>query len=197
MPEAGLVRSSLSQATGRLSSSLTVLRRLGVSRRSTSVALLVFCLVSLVFLGRTADGFGDRWRALVSPQQVEVVELEEAVPPPAPAPAPPDPALPPLYQSFHQAELGFPQHDPSLPFPEGKTGRYIFIANHAVGEHGIPVQHAPSAHAAGNGAASGWANIMQEIILNALLAHESRRAYVRFNVLASRMLSPQAQVRLR
>ena len=42
--------------------------------------------------------------------------------------------LPPLYSRFHQAELALPQHDASLPLPEGGHGRYLWIANHASSE---------------------------------------------------------------
>ncbi len=39
--------------------------------------------------------------------------------------------LPPLYGRFHQAELALPQHDASLPLPEGAHGRYLWVAIHA------------------------------------------------------------------
>ncbi len=43
-------------------------------------------------------------------------------------------SLPPLYGRFHQAELALPQHDVSLPLPEGAHGRYLWVANHASSE---------------------------------------------------------------
>lgn len=39
--------------------------------------------------------------------------------------------LPPLYSRFHAAELDLRQHDSSLPFPEGKHGKFLWVANHA------------------------------------------------------------------
>ncbi|KAI0801371.1 hypothetical protein C8Q74DRAFT_1241589 [Fomes fomentarius] len=68
------------------------------------------------------------------------------------------PKLPPLYDNYQRAERNLPQHNPELPPPEGKRGKYIWFANHV---HG-----------------SGWGNAMQEHLLNAHLAHESGRAFV-------------------
>ncbi|EMD32600.1 hypothetical protein CERSUDRAFT_118643 [Gelatoporia subvermispora B] len=73
---------------------------------------------------------------------------------PKPEPQP----LPPLYERFHTYELELPQHDPSLPYPEGRLGRYFYPANHV---HG-----------------SGWGNVMQEHLMNAYLAYRSGRALV-------------------
>lgn len=42
--------------------------------------------------------------------------------------------LPPLYRRFHEAELKLPQHDAWLPLPEGRHGRYLWVANHASSE---------------------------------------------------------------
>jgi hypothetical protein len=36
---------------------------------------------------------------------------------------------PPHYDSIHEYERNLPQHDLSLPFPEGKDGRYVWFAN--------------------------------------------------------------------
>ncbi|KAJ8472331.1 hypothetical protein ONZ51_g8588 [Trametes cubensis] len=65
---------------------------------------------------------------------------------------------PPLYEQYHKRELELPQHNPDLPYPEGKNGQYIWMANHV--------------HA------SGWGNVMQEHLLNAHLAYMSNRALV-------------------
>ena len=40
---------------------------------------------------------------------------------------------PPLYEKWRQAELRLPQHNPELPYPEGKHGKYIWYANHVHG----------------------------------------------------------------
>ena len=37
---------------------------------------------------------------------------------------------PPLYEKYHQEELRLPQHNPDLPYPEGRHGKYIWYANH-------------------------------------------------------------------
>ncbi|KAH8102286.1 hypothetical protein BXZ70DRAFT_66216 [Cristinia sonorae] len=65
---------------------------------------------------------------------------------------------PPLYEQYIENELALPQHDPDLPFPEGREGRYLFVASH-IEEY-------------------GWGNYMQELVLNAYLAHRSGRAFV-------------------
>lgn len=44
--------------------------------------------------------------------------------------------LPPLYSRFHGAELDLRQHDSSLPFPEGKHGKFLWVANHASSKSG-------------------------------------------------------------
>ena len=46
--------------------------------------------------------------------------------------------LPPLYRRFHEAELALPQHNPELPAPEGRSGRYLWVANHASSESQFP-----------------------------------------------------------
>lgn len=46
----------------------------------------------------------------------------------------PDPLFPPLYSKYHEAELAYPQHNPDLPYPEGREGKYIWMANHVHGE---------------------------------------------------------------
>ncbi|KAH9854362.1 hypothetical protein C2E23DRAFT_818421 [Lenzites betulinus] len=70
----------------------------------------------------------------------------------------PDDGKPPLYQDYHRWELRLPQHNPDLPYPEGRHGQFIWMANHV---HG-----------------SGWGNAMQEHLLNAHLAYKSGRALV-------------------
>lgn len=65
---------------------------------------------------------------------------------------------PPLYEKYHARELQLPQHDPDLPLPEGREGKYIWMANHV--------------HA------SGWGNAMQELLLNSYLAYGSGRSFV-------------------
>ena len=42
--------------------------------------------------------------------------------------------LPPLYDQFNEFERRLPQHDLSLPYPEGKHAKFIHFANHQDGE---------------------------------------------------------------
>ncbi|PCH34414.1 hypothetical protein WOLCODRAFT_135702 [Wolfiporia cocos MD-104 SS10] len=72
--------------------------------------------------------------------------------------APENHIFPPLYQQYHEQELRLPQHNPNLPFPEGRDGKFIWMANHV--------------HA------SGWGNAMQELLLNSYLAYSAGRSFV-------------------
>lgn len=65
---------------------------------------------------------------------------------------------PPLYERYTAYEKALPQHNESLPFPEGSHTKFIFFANHAWG--------------------GGWGNVMQEMIMSAHLAYSSGRASV-------------------
>ncbi|KAG6374801.1 hypothetical protein JVT61DRAFT_4184 [Boletus reticuloceps] len=71
---------------------------------------------------------------------------------------PADHSLPPLFEAYHDYERHLPQHNLSLPFPEGRDAKFFWASNHVT--------------------ASGWGNVMQELLLNALLAHETNRAFV-------------------
>ncbi|KAI6108778.1 hypothetical protein EDD16DRAFT_1694730 [Pisolithus croceorrhizus] len=66
--------------------------------------------------------------------------------------------LPPLYESYHDYERHLPQHNLSLPYPEGRDAKFFWAANHV--------------HS------SGWGNSMQELLVNALLSHTVNRAFV-------------------
>jgi hypothetical protein len=39
---------------------------------------------------------------------------------------------PPKYEGLHKWEANLPQHDLDLPFPEGRTGRYVKFSNQIV-----------------------------------------------------------------
>ncbi|KAJ7513119.1 hypothetical protein B0H11DRAFT_1698042 [Mycena galericulata] len=77
---------------------------------------------------------------------------EEPVTPPPPRPPPP------LYEEYHERERNLPQHNMSLPYPEGSHAKFLWAANH--------------------GDYFGWGNYMQEMILNSYLAYSAHRAYV-------------------
>jgi hypothetical protein len=84
--------------------------------------------------------------------------------------------LPPTYQQWHEEELEFPQHNASLPFPEGATGRYLYFSNRYTGRcySSITVRIVFDPSFVG----IGWGNYMQEALMNAYLAEKSDRALV-------------------
>ena len=47
---------------------------------------------------------------------------------------PGDYPLPPLYRYYHEQELALPQHDPSLPSPEGANAKFLWLPNHVHSE---------------------------------------------------------------
>ncbi|KAF9647022.1 hypothetical protein BDM02DRAFT_3180749 [Thelephora ganbajun] len=67
------------------------------------------------------------------------------------------PDYPPNYAEWHKFEVALPQHNQSLPFPEGKEGRYVYFSEHVK--------------------TAGWGNVLQEHFFQALLAYLSRRSY--------------------
>lgn len=44
-------------------------------------------------------------------------------------------SLPPLYEAYHDYERHLPQHNLSLPFPEGRDAKFFWVPNHVTGEH--------------------------------------------------------------
>ncbi|THH17017.1 hypothetical protein EW146_g3711 [Bondarzewia mesenterica] len=66
--------------------------------------------------------------------------------------------IPPNYDDIRQFERQLPQHNLSLPAPEGKSGAYLRFPDHLWG-HGLN-------------------NVLQEIILMSHLAHLVNRSYV-------------------
>ncbi|KAG1878746.1 hypothetical protein C8R48DRAFT_688255 [Suillus tomentosus] len=69
-----------------------------------------------------------------------------------------DHSLPPLYEEYHDYERHLPQHNLSLPFPEGRDAKFFWAANHVT--------------------ISGWGNAMQELAMNAVLSHVTKRTFV-------------------
>ncbi|KAI3621362.1 hypothetical protein WG66_014479 [Moniliophthora roreri] len=65
---------------------------------------------------------------------------------------------PPDYSKIYAWEDALPQHNLDLPWPEGRTGRYVKFSNEIT--------------------RLGWNNVLNEVLMNTFLAHESNRAYV-------------------
>ncbi|KAJ7588254.1 hypothetical protein C8J56DRAFT_941228 [Mycena floridula] len=131
-PDSSLPTSSLQDATWG--------RRPGVNRRFTR--LLVVCVISATTIILL-------FKALHSSIDLDpfaLVRKED------------DYDLPPLYEHYHEYERTLPQHDPGLPFPEGKHAKFLFFANQ---QYGV-----------------GWGNVMQEMFFNAQLAYTLKRARV-------------------
>ncbi|EEB93037.1 hypothetical protein MPER_08365 [Moniliophthora perniciosa FA553] len=63
----------------------------------------------------------------------------------------------PHYDSIREYEKTLPQHNLNLPFPEGRTGRFVKFTNQI--------------------RFLGWNNCFNEVLMNAHLAYESKRAY--------------------
>lgn len=42
---------------------------------------------------------------------------------------------PPRFYEWYEREKRLPQHDPNLPYPQGRQGRYIRFSNQIVGEY--------------------------------------------------------------
>ena len=38
--------------------------------------------------------------------------------------------IPPDYRAWHEFELALPQNNVDLPYPQGKTGKYVRVSNH-------------------------------------------------------------------
>ncbi|THH11621.1 hypothetical protein EW145_g565 [Phellinidium pouzarii] len=66
--------------------------------------------------------------------------------------------LPPLYKEWYELERKLPQHNDSLPYPEGANGRYFYASNHVWG--------------------LGFNNALQEQLFLSHLAYISNRSFV-------------------
>ncbi|KAF5340593.1 hypothetical protein D9611_007405 [Ephemerocybe angulata] len=67
-------------------------------------------------------------------------------------------SLPPRYTAIRKHTASLPQHNVSLPPPEGHNGRYIKFTSQI--------------------SQLGWNNVLNEVLLNAHLAYRAKRAYV-------------------
>jgi hypothetical protein len=62
---------------------------------------------------------------------------------------------PPLYEQYTAYQDSFPQHNETLPSPEGSSAKFVYFANQVWG--------------------AGWGNVMQQIVMNGQLAYASGR----------------------
>ncbi len=60
-----------------------------------------------------------------------------------PFPISPMSNMPPIYEQYHEYERNLPQHDLSLPPPDGKHAKFIYFANHAHGALPVLMRHVP------------------------------------------------------
>jgi hypothetical protein len=83
------------------------------------------------------------------------------------------PRDPPLYEEYRERERHLPQHNASLPYPEGSHAKFLWADNH--GSCTSLLDHR-SPHAEPYQLDFGWGNYMQEMILDAYLAYAAQRA---------------------
>lgn len=82
---------------------------------------------------------------------------------------------PPLYERFHVTELALPQHNLDLPYPEGRSGKYLRFVKHSTGEVLVPHTSLDRIHQLVLVTDLGWNNVMQELMVNALAAYVVNR----------------------
>ncbi|KAI5118047.1 hypothetical protein M0805_005895 [Coniferiporia weirii] len=117
------------------------LRRVAPSSRRR---VLTFCLLGLPFLiGLTIYYYLANIR--VAWANIKYGSVEPSV-------------LPPNFERFYEIERNYPQHNASLPFPEGENGRYMWVSNQHWG--------------------LGWNNIFGPLYMMSHVAYLSNRAYV-------------------
>ena len=115
-------------------------------QRRLTVGGFLFILFYFIFLAqRSRDVFNwkDVPQAPQAPQDPEAPQTPEA-PQASEAPQPSiDLDRPPEYKRLKRWEMDLPQHNLDLPFPEGRTGRYVLFKNQVVG--------------------LGWNNVLNEV----------------------------------
>lgn len=84
---------------------------------------------------------------------------------------------PPDYADYRLNETKYPQHNPDLPFPEGRTGKYVYFSGHITGV--LSRLFVPCAvWVTQQTSEAGWGNALQEHFFQGLLAYVSGRSYV-------------------
>lgn len=83
---------------------------------------------------------------------------------------------PPDYADYRLNETKHPQHNPNLPFPEGRTGKYVYFSGHITGASSIRGLHYGGF--SDSTVEAGWGNALQEHFFQGLLAYVSGRSCV-------------------
>ncbi|KAI0794616.1 hypothetical protein C8Q74DRAFT_1445936 [Fomes fomentarius] len=122
------------------------------------VLMIGFVTWTLYYQG-TAGESGSVHERDPDPAPVPVNQSAEEMTTKQPHPSTPH-ILPPLYSSYHEAELRLPQHHWNNTTP-AEDEKFFYVAGHL---HGI-----------------GWNNVLQELLFNAFLAHRSNRSFVMYN----------------
>lgn len=75
------------------------------------------------------------WSCPAAPQHDQptpaIIDTDDILPVPADSNPNPDPPRdPPLYDKYHERERNFPQHNQSLPYPDGSHAKFLWADNH-------------------------------------------------------------------
>ncbi|KAF9005523.1 hypothetical protein BDQ17DRAFT_1399176 [Cyathus striatus] len=113
--------------------------KLTTRRRPATWAILLIGAVSLFFTYRYLHSHGRGDNGLIFSMNPEtVVDLD----------------VPPTWEELKKWERELPQHNLDLPFPEGKTGRYVYFKSEIY--------------------QLGWNNVLNERLMNTYLAYKSK-----------------------
>ncbi|OJT04561.1 hypothetical protein TRAPUB_4831 [Trametes pubescens] len=109
---------------------------------------LVFAVVGIALLSLAGRVYWQHDRP-----ELATTEADKPLPSPPVVLTP----LPPLYESYHEAELRLPQHQWEQSRPR-EDEKFLYVAGHS--------------------RTCGWGNAMQELLLNAYMAYKSGRSFV-------------------
>jgi hypothetical protein len=88
-----------------------------LSRRYSRLLIVILCTLTLLGIYSNLDLESESWLLSLARNLSST-----------------DPQLPPLYPEYRLKELALPQHNPDLPYPEGRNGKYLWISEHVHGE---------------------------------------------------------------
>ena len=100
--------------------------RLSIGATQRKVILVVWCIVFLVIIGHLTYSKGYQGLQIFPKAKPQIEEKSQIT-----HENPNQPLLfpPPKYERLYEWEKNLPQHDLDLPYPEGKTGRYVKFTN--------------------------------------------------------------------